>query len=161
MPISLGKPVNEKEVVTKDAVYTRVFYSSFVNRKNASSLLARGNKGQTMMRGHNKSTVDPQQFDTIKSRVVKRRVQPLVSNAGVTILSPLVQEGPSPQPRAHESGGQNNRLHRLVTRVMIVYQIQTKPLVRLVLLREIFLKGNANRTLVQVFQIWLCFMMRV
>ena len=42
-------------------------------KKHASSLLARGNKGRTM-RGHARRAVDSQQFDTIKSRIVKRRV---------------------------------------------------------------------------------------
>ena len=76
-----------------------------------------------MMRGHAKSAVDPQQFDTIKSRVVKRHVQPQVSHAGVNVLSPLVQEEGSPQVGVHESGGQNNRLLRLVTHVSTVCHI--------------------------------------
>ena len=46
--------------LNKDVVYTRVFYSSFVNKKNASSLLARGNKVRTMNRSHVKSNVEPQ-----------------------------------------------------------------------------------------------------
>ena len=93
------------EHFNKHVVCTRVFYSSFVNKRNASSLLARGNKVRTMIKGHVKSNVKPQHMEIVRSRVIKSRVQPQVSHTCVSAKNSRTQDEIVPQVGTYDAGG--------------------------------------------------------